>query len=448
MIPGVTIRFVATGALYSIYRTRDGKPVYLAHGTGRQLFPLAEIDLASIWAQFSYRDDCLDEIRAMTITPDCVDDEIAFCDDCDRIGYSDDYSTTGNGDRVCKSCCGNYYYCEDCEGLYRETWTTVYETEVCEYCRDAHFTYCEECAAYRRDADDDHYHNDDDDCDGNCESPAMAFTMRNDGDAPLPNDTPTTVTLPAGVISAEGIGAIAAYLREWSYSTDDTDIRHAYYRLSYSLETLGDKWQTRDGNYTKRLSRLAYKSFGLKVPAEVISRVGCIGSDHSRAVDFEIEMTRNLNLSAAAFGHADSCFWQSYRSSRCTLKTNGGIGIRSFADSAYGRAVTGRAWIIPLRQSGNGALVATFNALSPDAFVVFNGYGALSGYAAARIVAHMAGMTYRKVTFSVGEVYVNSSVGYVVAPEEIANNYDDGSLYLDADAHSDLFSVERMMAHV
>jgi hypothetical protein len=57
----------------------------------------------------------------------------------------------------------------------------------------------------------------------------------------------------------------------------------------------------------------------------------------------------------------------------------------------------------------------------------------------------MTGMTYRKVGFSLGSAYVNSG-GYLVAPEELATLYTDGSLYLnsdDAPEHADLWDQER-----
>jgi hypothetical protein len=40
-------------------------------------------------------------------------------------------------------------------------------------------------------------------------------------------------------------------------------------------------------------------------------------------------------------------------------------------------------------------------------------------------------------------MYVNSEMGYLVAPEEIATHYTDGSLRLDLVTHSTLFHTER-----
>lgn len=367
------------------------------------------------------------------------------CEDCNSTPHIDRMNSVRDGDHmVCDSCLGrDYFQCEGCEG-----WHHLYDRNglvdggyVCEGCTDYHYYYCEDCDGYYHEYDSgDHEHGDE--CD--CESPhgARSFTIRNDGESPLANDTRATVTLPAGIISSEGMSTIARYLREQAYGLDDMELRNKLYDLSYRVDEVGTTWQTREGNFTKRLSRFAYKNFGLKLTPDMVSRVGCIGSDHSTAVDFALETTRNLNLSAEEFGHEDSCWWQSYYESRCTLKSNGGFGLRTFKNGW----VNGRAWVMPLRADLNGGLTPTFDTVTPDAFIVFNGYGDLSGYAPARIMAHMAGMTYRKVAFHCSPMYVNNESGYLVAPEELASKYTDGTLDIRTTPHSNLFEAERASA--
>jgi hypothetical protein len=264
----------------------------------------------------------------------------------------------------------------------------------------------------------------------------MKFSIRNNDGEPLPNDTRTTISLPAGTISAEGLAAIQRYLYD---SNPD-----GMYRLSYGLDPLGDQWQTKAGNYAKRLSGLAYKTYGVKLTPEIMSRVGCIARDHSKQADVAIEVTRELNQGAAAFGNPGSCWWSGYGYSRCALKTNGGFGLRTFGN--FGR-VHGRAWVMPLRQRNEsdrrrGQGVPTFDTRTPDAFVVFNGYGDLGGYTAPRILAHMAGWTYRKIRFEASPMYVNSLSGYLVTREEIAERHA-GELELYVSQHASLYEDER-----
>jgi hypothetical protein len=273
------------------------------------------------------------------------------------------------------------------------------------------------------------------DCSCHCNPPRQEFSIRNDGCEPLRNDTRVTIELPGGTISAEGLAAIATYLRDRYDSTlYDSTLERKYWKLSCSLKPLGDQWQTKNGNYTKRLSRHAWLDCQLKLTQDDMSLIGNIARDHSMASSADVEVTRDLNLPAADFYHEDSCWWGSYSESRCALKTNGGFGIRSFS----GNEVTGRAWVMPLRKtedSDGQQLVPTVATMEADAFIVFNGYGDLQGYTAARIVSHMAGWTYRRIDYACEPMYVNAG-GYLITSEDIAQAYRDKGLYLSVESHS------------
>ncbi len=151
-------------------------------------------------------------------------------------------------------------------------------------------------------------------------------------------------------------------------------------------------------------------------------------------------------MSAYEFGNEGSCWWGEYGDSRCALKSNGGFGLRSFSadGSGYYGGVTGRAWVLPLRwdlPEQHGNLTPTFETMTPDAFAVFNGYGDLSDYTAPRIMAHLAGWTYRKISFSCSPMWVNSG-GYLVAPEDTVRQQGD-SLRLSVDTHAQLLQQEQ-----
>lgn len=435
------LKFVRSEERFSVY-LEDGEEVYLANGTGERLVDFDSIDINFEWVKFSSRhhwdgqEEFLKHLRTITYEPDRVD-EVVFCDNCNEpASKEEDLSSTGEDTQVCESCLYYMYECAMCEQRFSETITTLDDDEVCLGCRSNWFGYCDECEGYYHlDYEDDHDHRYG--CD--CESPQQVFTVRNDGLDPLPNDTETTVALPVGVVSTEGLDTIREYLRTYArYSIDDPERRAKMRSLSMDLEALGDRWQTKEGNFTKRLSRHAYKKHHLKVPPDVISHVGVIAREHSTGHDYTVAVTRDLNLPPEEFCHEDSCWWGSYHESRCALKSNGGFGIRSFVNGNP----TGRAWVMPLKKNDQGGLTPTFQSLKPDAFVVFNGYGDLSGYTAARIVAHMSGLTYRKIQFTCTPMYVNGSSGYLVAPEEIAEDYTDKYLNLYVETHSDLHYTE------
>jgi hypothetical protein len=452
---------------YAVYEDEHGEETMLALPLPifREVVLWDDFDLESAWfaAVVKVRETrswgtpdrvaFVESVRQEVADRDSV--EIVWCEDCQEALRADAAESIDGG-YACTSCYeDNYRSCDDC-GVVTASDNMTYtmsDYSVCQRCSDNNYEYCEDCDGYYHESDSsEHRHGG---CD--CESPAQHFAMRNDGEAPLNQDERVTVALPSGVISAEGVQQIARLIADQGYSLKidwdaDYEARQPiieeqakWWTFSREIETsLGAEWQTREGNYTKRLSKLAHKNFGLKIPPAILSQIGNIGRDNSQGVDFEIEITRDLNLSAEEFYHEDSCWWQSYSESRCSLKTNGGIGLRTFGQ--YGD-VQGRAWIMPLKLDEQGELHATFDSMTPDAFMIFNGYGDLSGYAPARIVAHMAGMTYRKVSFDNSPMYVNNSSGYLVANEEIADKFHKrGRVSLHTATHSNLYHTEQAAA--
>ncbi len=379
-------------------------------------------------------------LRELAATPEDID-EVVLCARCeDPCWLGETEPLRGHGDtRVCEDCTRCYTACDNCDNLYPddEVTTTLSRSQVCEGCLGNDYSYCEECAGwYQEDNTGDHDHDDEDDnC--YCTPPAPDFTVRNDGCPPLASGTRVTITLPRGQISPEGLTAIRDYLRVEAAITGSNPL-HA---LAYDLDALGSEWQDTRGNYAKRLSARAYKEYwGLKLDQAVLSQVGVLARDHSNTVSTVIEVTRDLNMSAADFYHDGSCWWTDYSRSRCALKTNGGFGIRSF--DRYGR-VSGRAWVLPLKlNSRDSALTPTFDTGTPAAFMAFNGYGELNGYTAPRIIAHMYGWTYRKTSFRCSPMYVNSGSGYLVGPEDVVREFT-GNVYLGLEDHARLFDDEQ-----
>lgn len=409
------------------------------------LADLADLDLRGLWESVYPVDEqvFLTVLRARLEDPDEAD-EVVFCEDCGYPTHPDDVVSVRGGDSACQTCVDeDYFDCRDCGETTNEP--SCWDDELCESCSDTYYRYCEECDVYYHGDDGGHEH-------AGCDCPppgGLTFAIRNDGEPDLANDVRVQVSLPAGTISEEGLNAIIRTLHDTAYRCTDNVERDRYYALAADLAPLGDQWQTRQGNWTKRLSSHAYKTHNLRLPSALLSTVGCIARDHSTAVDFHVEVTRDLNLPAVDFYHEDSCWWGGYSESRCVTKSHGGFGLRTFGEDPWrGNGVTGRAWAMPLRHTGEescgrAVLVPTFDTLTPDALIVYNGYGALSGYVPARILSHMYGWTYRKVYFYATPMYVNNERGYLVAREEIAAPYTDGTLNLgELDIHSSLYNTE------
>lgn len=438
--------------------------------------------------------DDMTELGHGMVCQSCRDANYSVCDDCSETVADDKIQPVNGGDNhACDDCRdNNYFWCADCEEYSSNDWQTWIEstgTSVCESCCESSYGYCDHCENYY------HYDNGpccaDDNCD--CESPAQKFSIKNDG-ALLDNDDRVTINLPGGFVSDEGMGAISRLIRDsapavlhdrYNDGTSAYNDSHAeaskWRDLAYTLaDNVGTEWQRKDGNFTKRLSRYAHKNYAIKVTPAILTAVGNIGSQHSQGANLDVEVTRDLNQSAAEFGHEDSCWWQSYYEGRCGLKSNGGFGLRSFATVQHDRMdyqigpwshtmgsaytavgtydsveVTGRAWVIPLKMV-DGSLVETFDAEGADAFVAFNGYGVMGGYTSARVLGHLTGMTYRKVEFNLSlsdyeqnDIYVNSDAGYLIGAESVIANYTDGSLSITLDVHSSLYRNEsRVTANV
>lgn len=439
------LRFLEREERYSVYLDHNNKWVLIAHGPGmRVLVYWSELDLTSCYeayaptqkSQYYRQANFHDHVCALVADPDEV--EIVWCSDCKLPMRDDDEFTWIDDGAVCESCLdANWTSCYDCEeySLTSLLNTTMDDVEVCSACIHENYRWCDVCDGWYRDEYGGHEHS----CE--CASPAFSFTIPNDGNPPLCNDEQVEISLPAGVITEEGLYAIQDYLRRESYEyTQYDDATCAgLNRLRYDIGTFDPNWQRKDGNFTKRLSRYAYKTFGVKIPSKILSQIGNIARDHCAGAEYAIEVTRDLNMTAEEFGHEDSCWWGGYESSRCALKSNGGFGMR---DLPHGE-VRGRAWVMPLKTKDDGDLTPTFDAQNAAAYVVFNGYGSLSGYTATRILAHMTGMTYRKIRFTCSPMYVNNSSGYLVAPEDIAERYTDGDLDLSVHTHANLFELER-----
>lgn len=410
--------------LGSVYRNSRTGREHVRPGGYLTRYPFSDEVVRTLWRrQTATGESFIDYLGTVLQNPEDAE-RVTFCDDCGVPG-GETFSAVNDDDLVCDDCSANYYCCDDCDRMYDSTTPTLHATEVCDRClRNGSWSWCDECEGYYLE-----------ECPGEhdsgcpCQAPHQAFSVRNDGAPALANDTRTTVALPAGLISAEGVQSIWRYLHDASFrEEEDSDTRLKLYQLSTTVTELDATVQTPQGNYAKRLSRLAYQRFGLKLTPDQLSQVGNLAAQHSQGAAYDVEVTRDLNLPAADFVHEDSCWWQSYASSRCALKQSGGFGLRAF----NGPTPVGRAWVLPLALDENGDLSPTHDTTTPAAFVVFNGYGTLSGYAPARLVAHMAGLTYRKVGFYCDPMFVNGNTGYLVAPEDIAKRYTDGSLTLES----------------
>ena len=465
--------------------------------------------------------DCGDVVERDTTTdvngdPRCEScyGEYYVCEDCDDVTHADDVTSVNDGDRhVCDGCASNYSTCDSCSTTVPDddAIAVAYSGTCCMSCYENGYAhYCDSCGGYYWDDDGPCCHRD---CD--CEAPRQRFAFpANGGEDTIENDERANVTLAAGIITSEGLGKIRRLISDLgsslyreardAYEADggnafdaprDWDgfaIRSNYQLLASDVtesDSIGNEWTNGRGNYTRRLRRHAHQNYKISLPDALITEVGNIARAQSMGTDVAVEFTRDLNQSADDFYHSDSCWWSDYSESRCSLKSNGGIGMRTFGTQTYPlygyqtgpwadgnhafkpkwtemgvqvdeNIVTGRAWVMPVNlgpetegreydySTGQWATKMvrkwepTFDSTTPDGYIVFNGYGDLSDYAPARIVAEMTGLTYRKVGFECDPMYVNNG-GYLVTSKTIMDTLaDDVHITINADTHSNLHQRE------
>lgn len=344
-------------------------------------------------------------------------DGIIPCYDCQGALW-DGLATVIGGESFHDSCADEWNRCACCgDACHDDDSSPTADGPVCAHCYSHYYNYCEYCneSYHENDGHDYEHEEESEGCD--CEASHQRFTFPANGAGTIANDDRLTVTMPTGVIDAEGLKRIEQLL---SIELPGAIVRDA-------LAEIGPEWQTKRGNFTRRLSRdLHANRGGLKVDGPTLSQIGNIAREHSGAVaTWEIEVTRDFNLPARDFCHSDSCYWQSYYESRCALKSWGAVGLRTFNDNGD---PAGRVWVQPLDEN----LTPTADTIGATAYVVYNAYGALGGYEAARIVAYLAGMTYRKVSLTLSPEYVNNNAGYLVSNEATCASHDEVSVFYDA----------------
>jgi len=361
-----------------------------------------------------------DRSRFVDLVERVTGSDCAVCADCSDPVWADEVTCVRGDGLVCESCVESYYSCQQCDELcHGDDMTSVRDGDylVCGPCLRADWSYCEECEDYFA---DDSGHADEHHSGCECESRHRCFHFPANGAGTVANDTRLSVTLPSGVIDETGLDAVNDYLCRALIDPSDPWGDAAYqvrYLVRDVVESVGPVWQTKQGNWPRRLSK-AFHLAGVKLPGDTLSKVGNIARDHSSATSsWDLELTRDLNLPADDFYHEESCWWGGYEYSRCSLKTWGGIGLRTFSGEYDG--VTGRAWVQPLDDN----MLPTHDIGGARAFVIFNGYGALEGYHAARLVAHLSSRTYRKISVETGAMYVNNDAGYLVADEATCAAY-------------------------
>jgi hypothetical protein len=193
---------------------------------------------------------------------------------------------------------------------------------------------------------------------------------------------------------------------------------------------IGAEFQTKEGNFTKRLARYLLVNRSMKLNEEFMNEIGQMAQKYvSKPRDLRISITRDLNQPARRFANDGSCWWGGYYHTRCAFKGIGGMALRTF--DAKGK-VTGRAWLVALDKN-----LAPTLELPSEAYGVFNSYGAeFDNMAAGRLVAQLTGRSYKAVGMGYEgansrRLYVNGARGVLIAEQSICDKTNKVDLIAD-----------------
>lgn len=415
----------------SFYRELRG---FLKHPDGQGLGQLA--------GYFGYpADEAVNYINELLFHD--TDVQIIECERCHACVLDDEISSVGDS-TWCDSCTRRHAKtCDHCDETFPSDWLASVHGWgwACESCCDRrNFVQCGACAEWWRTDDEDidwYEHIEEYRCAGcapevvasRCEPkhPDFDFRVNCMPEGKLHSDDIIDFEMPSGVIGPEGLRAIAKLLWDARYN-DGFCVVSTYDHVRSGV--VDPHWQTKAGNFTKRLAKFALQHEE-KIPPALLSKIGNVAREHADTIpSYRVAFTRRFDQGAAAFVNEDSCWWGSEWHSQCRFKAAGGLAIRTFDDD--GEAIN-RAWIQPLEileSQGRHFLTPSDDSMG-EAFVLFNGYGPDAGYPLARLVAQMNGLSYRKVEFDGEGIWVNGGSGYLVADVAICDLVDSVRINYD-----------------
>jgi hypothetical protein len=372
--------------------------------------------------------------------------DLSMCGDCERATFTEDGTSIDDGDRyVCQRCLeNNYFDCADC-GNYSSNDNEISIEHFGSICRNCYengeYSQCDRCG--------NHFHNENTVYDDNTERTYCEAHAPRSGCKPthlkfefpalcLPqqsvqNDEIVEVSVAHGDVGAQGIAQIVQHIQiktsgKWgNYGVSCSEIHD-----DSIMDTL---WQTREGNFPKRLAKHLLIEHHLKLTDELMAEVGNIAKQHTtKPGKHYLSITRDINQDPGEFVNDGSCWWGSESNSRCTFKAMWGFGVRTWStpggrdDGGY---PVSRAWLIGLKvkEVGDGFTLArtpltrqTFTPtpeLPADAYVLFNPYE-IERLPYARMIAGMVGKSYKKLPSFYANMYINSG-GVLIAEQSICD---------------------------
>lgn len=371
---------------------------------------------------------------------------VNLCDDCGAPFFSEHGNWVNDGDMVCARCFeANYRQCSACEKYKsHDEMTSIREYGMaCQSCISdgkVEIGICARCeetflseALYFNEATDMSYcqaHMPMSQCEPShptFEFPALCIPQKS-----IQQDEIVTITVPHGDVTRVGLNEIRLYIARLTAPKSS--------RGGYGLDVVeiddpdrfDPAWQTREGNFPKRLAKHLLVERSLKLSESVMAEVGNLAKAHANMgpTTHCLSITRDINRESEFYANDGSCWWGSESHSRCELKAHHGFAVRTWESLTPTRydTPTSRAWMIPLKTEAGGDRFAfeSTPVLPADAYVLFNAYN-IEQLPYARMIAGMVGKSYRRIGFD-APMYLNSG-GVLIAEQSVCDATTSVSIY-------------------
>lgn len=404
-----------------------------------------ELTYCSQCYTFMHLADAAETINGDMVCPECFDNEYGRCDDCGAVDNNGNLMTIQDDQtKACYRCVDNLMYCQWCNRYYRrgneEAHTHPDLVEAARLEQAERQRRIEERRAEQQRVEAERQAQANKAINGTCCSssyPEFEFPFK---DGMLAQNTRVKVELVADQIDQQGLNEISKLIRTSFLNDTNPVVRQQYYNATYKVFDLEPTWVTKEGKFPKRLAKTLSRSYGYKMPENVLTQVGNIAQQRIAACStFYVELTRDLDQKREVFMNANSCWWSTQAISRCVFKTHGGIGLRTYANAEISADnPIGRTWIWPMKVV-DGKLQHTHDSTT-GTYLVFNPYGSVQGFVAPRIVAAMVGKTYKKITYRGTPMYMDAGSAYLIADQELCDTIRDMSETLPA--HAELPPLE------
>jgi hypothetical protein len=179
--------------------------------------------------------------------------------------------------------------------------------------------------------------------------------------------------------------------------------------------------------YAKRIARLFHTLYGIKLPSDVLTRIGNIVAYKPSEKKQYAYIEEGVKGTSLEYGHKSSCWWSEFPESPYILEDMGGGSLRLFEDTDFNSSREGelkykpnlRIWYAP---------ISTYKPEYADSrgVIIFNNYSHFDTLEqVALMISQLTGeeLEYHSYYVEESAMYVNNERVLLVVPKEESFNF-------------------------